>query len=74
MPFVLFYQPIRPSDVASASGAVTRTYLAFEVWIFYAATAYFTRRDLVWVRVCYITQPSLHLKGQICTLRLHRHR
>ena len=29
-------------------------------------TAYFSRRDLVWPRARYITQPSPHLFGQIC--------
>ena len=29
-------------------------------------TAYFSRRDLVWPRARYITQPSPQLKGQIC--------
>ena len=32
-------------------------------------TAYFSHRDLVWPRAHYITQPSPHLKGQICTIR-----
>ena len=31
-------------------------------------TAYFSRRDLVWPRARYITQPSPHLKGQICSM------
>ena len=30
-------------------------------------TAYFSRHDLVWPCAHYITQPSPHLKGQICT-------
>ena len=50
------------------------TDLAFKLWIvstrFYAVTAYFSRRDLVWPRARYITQPSPHLKGQICSGRL----
>ena len=33
---------------------------------FYAVTAYFSRRDLVWPRACYITQPILRLFCHIC--------